>query len=200
MTKNLPLILLVRQIGLLQELATKCYSSYVSVDLMVSRIPGREENGKKSMDIVDRKTRSRMMSGIKGKNTQPELIIRRFLYAQGFRYRLHVTSLPGKPDLVLARYKLCIFVHGCFWHRHDGCRYATTPKTRPEFWMKKFAVNRQRDIQVKMQLHAAGWRVFEIWECGFRDQNDESISWLPEFIKSDVVTLSWPDYVCSGDR
>ncbi|AYM92572.1 MULTISPECIES: very short patch repair endonuclease [Serratia] len=152
------------------------------------------------MDIVDRKARSRMMSGIKGKDTQPELIIRGFLHAQGFRYRLHVSSLPGKPDIVLLRYKLCIFVHGCFWHRHDGCRYATKPKTRTEFWMKKFAANRQRDIQVKMQLHASGWRVFEIWECGFRKRNDDSISWLPEYIKGDIVTLSWPDYVCSGDR
>jgi DNA mismatch endonuclease (patch repair protein) len=152
------------------------------------------------MDIVDRKTRSRMMAGIKGKDTQPELMIRRFLHAQGFRYRLHEGSLPGKPDLVLPRYKLCIFVHGCFWHRHDGCRFATTPKTRPEFWMKKFAANRQRDIQVKMQLHAAGWRVFEIWECGLRGESAEFISWLPEYIKSDLAMLSWPDYVCSGDR
>lgn len=172
----------------------------MSVSLIVSRIPGREANGKKSMDIVDCKTRSRMMSGIKGKNTRPELIIRKFLHAQGFRYRLHVSSLPGKPDIVLPRYKLCIFVHGCFWHRHDGCRYATTPKTRPAFWKKKFAANRQRDIQVKMQLHAAGWRVFEIWECGFRNQNDDAINWLPEYINSDIVMLSWPDYVCSGDR
>ena len=167
---------------------------------MVSRIPGREANGKKTMDVVDRKTRSRMMSGIKGKNTQPELILRKFLHAQGLRYRLHVSDLPGKPDIVLRRYKLCIFVHGCFWHRHDGCRYATTPKTRSSFWMKKFVANRQRDILVKMQLHAAGWRVFEIWECGFRNRSNDSINWLPECIKGDVVTLSWPDYVCSEDR
>ncbi|MBN3214409.1 very short patch repair endonuclease [Pectobacterium polaris] len=152
------------------------------------------------MDVVDRKTRSRMMSGIKGKNTQPELMIRKFLHAQGFRYRLHVSSLPGKPDIVLPRYKLCIFVHGCFWHRHDGCRYATTPKTRPEFWMKKFAENRLRDIRVKMQLRNEEWRVFEIWECGIRNQSTDSINWLPEYIKSDISTLSWPDYICSGDK
>lgn len=152
------------------------------------------------MDIVDRTTRSRMMSGIKNKNTQPELMLRRFLHAQGFRYRLHVNNLPGKPDIVLPQHKLCIFVHGCFWHHHDGCRYATMPKTRPEFWMNKFASNRQRDIQAKMRLHDAGWRVFEIWECGFRNNDKASINWLPAYIKSDIVSLSWPDYVCSGDR
>ncbi|EOX2430418.1 MULTISPECIES: DNA mismatch endonuclease Vsr [Serratia] len=123
-----------------------------------------------------------------------------YLHVRGFRYRLHVSSMPGKPDIVMPRYKLCIFIHGCFWHRHDGCKYATTPKTRPKFWMKKFATNRQRDIQVKMRLHAAGWRVFEIWECGFRNRNEDSINWLPEYIRSDIAMLSWPDYVCSGDR
>lgn len=168
--------------------------------LVTLKIPGREANGKKSMDIVDRKTRSSMMSSIKGKDTQPELIIRRYLHVRGFRYRLHVSSMPGKPDIVMPRYRLCIFIHGCFWHRHDGCKYATTPKTRPKFWMKKFATNRQRDIQVKMRLHAAGWRVFEIWECGFRNRNEDSINWLPEYIRSDIAMLSWPDYVCSGDR
>ncbi|MEI7194965.1 very short patch repair endonuclease [Pectobacterium versatile] len=151
------------------------------------------------VDIVDRKTRSRMMSGIKGKNTQPELIVRDYLHAHGFRFRLHVNSLPGKPDIVLLKHKLCIFVHGCFWHRHDGCRYATTPKTRPEFWIKKLVANKQRDIQVKMLLRDAGWRVFELWECGFRSSSD-FLDWLPSYIFGDIATLSWPDYICSGDK
>lgn len=147
------------------------------------------------MDIVDRKTRSRMMSGIKAKNTQPELIVRKYLHAQGIRFRLHVGNLPGKPDIVLPKYRLCIFVHGCFWHRHDDCKYATTPKTRTEFWVKKFIYNKQRDIKNKMQLYEVGWRVFELWECGFRD-GSVSLDWLVESIHSDIVTLSWPDYVC----
>ncbi|ENG6107316.1 DNA mismatch endonuclease Vsr [Serratia liquefaciens] len=152
------------------------------------------------MGIVDCNTRSRMMSGIKGKNSRPELILRRFLHQQGFRYRLHVEKLPGKPDIVLPRYELCIFVHGCFWHHHDGCKYATTPKTRSAYWMRKFVANRQRDIQVKMQLHVAGWRVFEIWECGLKGQYEREINWLPEYINSDIKTLNWPDYICSGDK
>jgi DNA mismatch endonuclease (patch repair protein) len=151
------------------------------------------------MDVVDQKTRSRMMSGIKNKNTRPEILVRKYLHEQGFRFRLHVADLPGKPDIVLPKYKLCIFVHGCFWHRHEGCRYATTPATRPEFWAQKLGSNKQRDIRVKMQLLDAGWRVFEIWECGFRKRSDDSLSWLPEFINNDIQTLSWPDYICSGD-
>ncbi|MGP3232771.1 very short patch repair endonuclease [Serratia bockelmannii] len=151
------------------------------------------------MDVVHQKTRSRMMSGIKNKNTRPEMLVRKYLHAKAFRFRLHVADLPGKPDLVLPKHKLCIFVHGCFWHRHEECRYATTPATRTEFWTKKLASNKQRDIRVKMQLLDAGWRVFEIWECGLRKQDGDSLSWLPEFINSDVQTLSWPDYVCSGD-
>lgn len=151
------------------------------------------------IDIVDQKTRSRMMSGITGRNTHPELVIRKYLHAQGFRFRVHVSRLPGKPDIVLPKYKLCIFVHGCFWHHHDGCSNATTPKTRSEFWMKKFIENRQRDIRVKIQLRDAGWRVFEIWECGLKNQRDDALDWLPECIKSDFSTLNWPDYICSKD-
>ena len=96
-------------------------------------------------DIVDRQTRSRMMSGIRGKNTKPEMILRRALHARGFRYRLHGKGVPGRPDLILAKHRAVIFVHGCFWHRHEGCRYATTPATRPEYWAEKFAANVRRD-------------------------------------------------------
>lgn len=146
------------------------------------------------MDVVDRKTRSRMMSGIKGKNTQPELVVRSYLHVHGFRFRLHVADLPGKPDIVLRKYKLCIFVHGCFWHHHEGCRYATTPQTRTKFWMEKFAANKQRDDHVRMLLRNAGWRVFEIWECGLKKRSDESISWLSECIRGEIGILSWPNY------
>lgn len=117
------------------------------------------------VDVVDKATRSRMMSGIKGKNTRPEMMVRRYLHGRGFRYRLHVKGLPGTPDLVLPKYRAVIFVHGCFWHQHQGCRYATIPKTRKEFWLEKLAANRCRDLANETKLGALGWRVLTIWEC-----------------------------------
>ena len=119
-------------------------------------------------DIVDIQTRSRMMAGIRGKDTKPELRLRRSLHAMGFRYRLHAKGLPGRPDLVLPKYRAVIFVHGCFWHRHPGCRFASTPSTRPEFWAAKFAANVARDEAVRSQLLQCGWRVATVWECALR--------------------------------
>lgn len=116
------------------------------------------------MDVVDQTTRSRMMSGIRGKGTKPELIVRSFLHRAGLRFRLHA-MLPGKPDLVLPRYRTTVFVHGCFWHRHAGCRYATTPQSNASFWQEKFAANVRRDAEVKRQLETLGWRVLVIWSC-----------------------------------
>lgn len=124
------------------------------------------------MDIVDSATRARMMSGIRGKNTVPEMLVRRFLHARGYRYRVHRKDLPGKPDLVLPRLKVCIFVHGCFWHRHPGCVYATTPKTRPEFWSEKFQKNVRRDLANIDALEAAGWNVLIVWECHLKNDPD----------------------------
>ncbi|MBI3440884.1 MAG: DNA mismatch endonuclease Vsr [Proteobacteria bacterium] len=118
-------------------------------------------------DIVDRKTRSRMMSGIKGKDTKPELIIRGALFARGFRYRLHDKRLPGKPDIVLPKYHAVIFVHGCFWHGH-GCHLFKWPGTRGEFWRKKVTDNRSRDSRVIRQLLGNGWRVLTVWECSLK--------------------------------
>ncbi|PSJ46027.1 very short patch repair endonuclease [Zobellella taiwanensis] len=150
------------------------------------------------VDVVDKKTRSRMMSGIQGKNTGPEMLLRHYLHARGFRYRLHVANLPGKPDLVLPKYRLCIFVHGCFWHRHPECRYATTPATNRDFWLKKLTDNRERDERSRLQLQELGWRVFEIWECGLRKSAGASLDWLPEQIIGECESLSWPDYVQKG--
>ena len=116
------------------------------------------------MDIVDRATRSRMMSGIRGKDTKPERTVRSFLHRAGMRFRLHA-KLPGKPDLVLPKYRTAVLVHGCFWHRHPNCRYATTPASNPEFWQKKFAGNVERDERVKRQLEEAGWQVETVWAC-----------------------------------
>lgn len=121
-------------------------------------------------DIVDSQTRSRMMAGIRGKDTKPELALRRSLHALGLRYRLHAKGIPGKPDLVLPKFTAVIFVYGCFWHRHPECRYASTPATRPEFWESKFSANVMRDTTVRSELLAAGWRVATIWECALRSE------------------------------
>ncbi|MCQ4300197.1 very short patch repair endonuclease [Pseudomonas songnenensis] len=145
------------------------------------------------MDIVSKEVRSRMMAGIRGSNTSPEMKVRRMLHRQGFRYRLHQKDLPGKPDLVLPRYRLCIFVHGCFWHRHPGCRYATTPRTRHDFWQDKFEQNVSRDTRIKQELLALGWRVIELWECGIRGP-ESGMDWLPDAVRDcNQKNLSWPD-------
>ena len=116
-------------------------------------------------DVVDPATRSRMMSGIKGKDTAPELAVRRFLHGQGFRYLLHVKSLPGKPDIVLPKYKTVIFVHGCFWHRHPGCKYAYMPKSNSAFWLEKLEGNSRRDARSIEELAKRGWHCLVVWEC-----------------------------------
>lgn len=109
-----------------------------------------------------------MMSGIRSKDTHPEMAVRRYLHSLGFRYRLHATDLPGKPDLVFPRYRAVVFVHGCFWHAHQGCRYFRIPATRTDFWMTKLADNATRDTRNLTDLHTAGWRVAIIWECALR--------------------------------
>ena len=116
------------------------------------------------MDVVDRATRSRMMSGIRGRDTKPEKQVRSFLHRAGLRFRLHA-PLPGKPDLVFPKHHAVVFVHGCFWHRHVGCRYATMPSSNAEFWQAKFDANVARDNRVSRQLRKEGWRVFVVWEC-----------------------------------
>lgn len=116
-------------------------------------------------DIVDRATRSRMMSGIRGRDTAPELIVRSHLHRAGLRFRLHQNDLPGRPDLVLSRWDTVVLVHGCFWHRHAGCRYATTPASNRQFWQAKFQANVERDIRNRAELRKLGWRVFTVWEC-----------------------------------
>lgn len=135
------------------------------------------------VDIVDSQTRSRMMSGIRGKNTRPEMLLRRALHARGFRFRLHRADLPGKPDLVLPRFQAVILVHGCFWHRHPGCRLATTPATRPEFWRDKFAGTVERDARNLEALSSLGWRVGTVWECSLKKMDPDLLveqvsSWL----------------------
>lgn len=126
-------------------------------------------------DVVDAATRSRMMAGIRGTNTKPELVVRRGLHRLGFRYGLHCRDVPGKPDLVFRSRRAVIFVHGCFWHGHD-CKYFRLPGTRLEFWRKKIEQNQARDLVVTQQLKASGWRQLVIWECAVRGQSDAEIS------------------------
>lgn len=121
------------------------------------------------VDVVSPASRSRMMAGIKGKNSQPELLVRRLLFALGYRFRLHRRDLPGTPDIVMPRRKVAIFVHGCFWHLHQGCRYAKMPATRVDFWKVKLEANVERDHLAVEKLQALGWRVLCIWECSTRE-------------------------------
>ena len=116
-------------------------------------------------DRISPEHRSWNMSRIRGKDTGPELCLRSLLHRAGFRYRLHDTTLPGKPDLVLPRYRTVIFVHGCYWHRHSGCKYATTPRTRTDFWLAKFQGTVERDRRAVEELSRCGWRVITVWEC-----------------------------------
>lgn len=136
-------------------------------------------------DIVSETTRSRMMSGIRSRNTQPELILRSELHKAGFRFRLHNNNLPGHPDLVFAKYKAVIFVNGCFWHNHN-CHLFKWPKTRQDFWKQKLIKNRNRDEKVRGELLAYGWRVGIVWECSLKGKNklvlrdvvNDCTSWL----------------------
>lgn len=126
-------------------------------------------------DTVDRATRSRMMSAIKGKNTLPERTVRSYLHQSGLRFRLHTTDLPGRPDIVLPRWGCVVFVHGCFWHRHRGCRFATTPASNARFWQKKFDANVERDRRNTAALRRLGWRVIVVWECSIRSTTLRSV-------------------------
>jgi DNA mismatch endonuclease, patch repair protein len=120
-------------------------------------------------DVFSPEKRSRIMSAIKGKNTKPEIRVRKLLHAMGYRFRLHKKDLPGKPDIVLPRYKKIVFVHGCFWHGHKGCKRATTPKTRTGFWRNKIDKNRERDRRCVRQLRGKGYGVLTVWECEIKN-------------------------------
>ena len=122
-------------------------------------------------DVHDTATRSYNMSQIKGKDTKPELIVRRFLFSHGFRYRLHDKKLPGKPDIVLPKYRTVIFVNGCFWHGHINCKYFVVPKTRTEWWLQKIYRNKQLDKDNLLKLQEKGWKTFSIFECELKGIN-----------------------------
>ena len=143
-------------------------------------------------DIVAAEVRSRMMSGIRSKNTKPEMILRQGLHAAGFRFRLHDKTMPGKPDIVFPRYGAVIMAQGCFWHGHD-CHLFKLPSTRPEFWRAKIHRNRQNDARTRSALAEAGWRQAEIWECALKGRtrlsHDEVIGTCGQWLQSDAVQL-----------
>lgn len=126
-------------------------------------------------DVVSKQTRSRMMSGIRGKDTKPEMKVRRLLHAKGFRYRLHRKDLPGKPDIVLPKYKAAIFVNGCFWHGH-GCSLFKWPASNAEFWKQKIEANKSRDTLAIAALEKSGWRCLTVWECVSRRTPEEILA------------------------
>jgi len=119
-------------------------------------------------DVHDKITRSYNMSRIRATNTKPELLVRKFLHAQGFRYKLHDKTIPGKPDLVLPKYKTVIFIHGCFWHGHIDCKYFVVPKTRTDWWLNKINTNRSNDTKAIKALKKEGWKIITIWECDLK--------------------------------
>lgn len=138
-------------------------------------------------------TRSEMMGNIGPRNTKPEMIVRRGLHRLGFRYSLHKKLLKGKPDLVLPKYRAVIFVHGCFWHAHQGCSYFRLPKTRSEFWKEKLEKNVERDKSTNEALLAAGWRVLTIWECVTRSVSPESLAdMIAEWLRNDDISGEIP--------
>lgn len=116
-------------------------------------------------DVHDKKTRSFNMSQIKGKDTKPEILVRKFLFSKGFRYKLHDKTLPGKPDLVFPKLKTVVFVHGCYWHGHENCKYFVAPKTRTDWWLDKIGKNKIRDKENLLQLKKAGWKIITVFEC-----------------------------------
>lgn len=136
-------------------------------------------------DMVAPEVRSRMMASIKGKDTKPEIALRRALHARGLRYRLNCRHLPGRPDIVLPKWRAVVFAHGCFWHRHPGCRMATVPKTRSDFWKEKFDANVGRDLRNTKALLEAEWRVAIVWECRIgQTPPSELVDSLVDWIRS----------------
>ncbi len=134
-------------------------------------------------DKISKEARSRNMSQIHSKNTKPELLVRKYLFSRGLRYRLYDKRFPGKPDLVFPKYKTAVFINGCFWHHHQDCKYGTTPKSNTDYWHKKFTKNQDRDIQNHEKLKAIGWNVIVVWECELKkDKVEKTLETLYENI------------------
>ena len=136
-------------------------------------------------DRISKEKRSRNMSRIKGKDTSLEVLVRSYLFRKGFRFRKNVKNLPGKPDVVLPKYKTVIFVNGCFWHHHDNCKLAVVPKTRTDFWLSKFERNRLNDLKHNQLLKSMGWRVITLWECVLKSDFEKTMNVIIERMKSE---------------
>lgn len=147
------------------------------------------------VDIVNSVTRSRMMAGIRGVDTKPELVIRHGLHALGFRYRLHVRTLPGRPDMVLPKFGVVLFINGCFWHAHEGCSKFKIPSTRTEFWTEKLLGNRRRDERNILHLKEKGWRVAVIWECAI-NEDELTIQKLAYWMSTAEMQIQLPKQNC----
>ena len=137
-------------------------------------------------DVFSKEKRSRIMSQIRSKSTKPEMVVRRALYSMGFRYRLHISELPGCPDIVLSKNKKAIFVHGCFWHGHDICKRSKRPETNTEFWNKKLENNIKRDGEIMEELKSLGWDVLVIWQCQTKNTSELNLK-LKNFLSEDAI-------------
>lgn len=140
-------------------------------------------------DRVTPETRSRMMASIRSRDTKPELVVRRYLHRAGFRYRISPRNLPGRPDIVLRRHRVAVFVHGCFWHGHQGCRFARIPTTRTAFWADKISSNRVRDGAKEALLNQSDWRVAVVWECALKGSQETALQRLVAFILADDQSI-----------
>lgn len=141
---------------------------------------------KKMVDVHSKKIRSFNMSRIRNKDTHPEILVRKFLFSKGFRYRLNVKELPGKPDLVLKKYNTLIFVNGCFWHGHQNCKYFVIPKTRTEWWKAKIYATQQRDDENYIKLKKLGWNVIVVWECQLKKDKEKRLEELLKELKRKI--------------
>jgi DNA mismatch endonuclease (patch repair protein) len=139
------------------------------------------------VDVVSKLARSRMMAGIRGQNTGPERMIRKQLWRAGFRYGLGKRRLPGRPDVVLPKWRVAIFVHGCFWHGHARCRYFRFPATKPSFWRNKILSNRERDARVTQDLSDLGWRCIVVWECALRDDANHAAALISRLVRGNAL-------------
>ena len=132
-------------------------------------------------DVHEPEVRSYNMSQIKGKDTKPEILVRKFLHANGYRFRLHDKKLPGKPDIVLKKYNMVVFIHGCFWHGHNGCKYFVVPKTRTKWWLNKINRNKEKDKESTKALKKEGWNIITIWECELKkDKREKTLQTLTQ--------------------
>ena len=140
------------------------------------------------MDVLTPEQRKGNMKSIRSKDTKYDVLVRKALFAEGFRFRKNDKRLPGTPDIVLPKYKTVVFINGCFWHRHPGCKYATTPKTNVEFWNKKFEANVKKDISSRESLEAAGWNVVVLWECELKKDFDSAMNSLKQSVLNNPVS------------